>query len=214
MKAYWVKSPRWLSIIFKKRIWHFSNTEKTIYLTFDDGPTEVTLFVLEQLKRYNAKATFFCIGDNMDKNPLIFKRLKNEGHSLGNHTQHHKNGWKTTTKGYLNEIMQVDSKLYNPDTKTKIFRPPFGKCTKAQRKLIRENGYKIIMWSVLSADFDPNISKKKCLNNVIDNTKEGAIVVFHDSKKAEDKLRYVLPRILNHFSKLGYQFKGIAPLAL
>jgi len=104
MKAYWIKSPRWLSFIFKKRIWHFSSKEKTLYLTFDDGPTQVTPFVLDQLKQYNAKATFFCIGDNIDKHPSIFKQLKAEGHVIGNHTQNHSNGWKTSSENYINRL--------------------------------------------------------------------------------------------------------------
>lgn len=214
MKAYWVKSPRWLSFIFRKRIWHLNKNEKTIYLTFDDGPTEVSLFVLEQLKKHTAKATFFCIGDNIDKHPEIFNQILAHGHTIGNHTQHHVNGWKTPTRNYLEELISVDSKIYNPKVTAKLFRPPFGKCTKAQRKLIYSNGYKIIMWSVLSADFDTTVSKEKCLENVIKNTGNGCIVVFHDSEKAKEKLQFVLPKVLSHFDKRGYQFKGIDPLML
>jgi len=211
MKAYWIKSPRWLSFVFKKRIWHFSSKEKTIFLTFDDGPTKVTPFVLDQLKRHNAKATFFCIGDNIDKHPSIFKQVITEGHILANHTQHHLNGWQTSTEDYFNEVMEVDHKLYpkTSNVKTKLFRPPFGKCTKSQRKLLYKEGYKIIMWSVLSADFDLTVSKEQCLENVLKNTTNGSIIVFHDTIKSEEKLLYALPKVLEHFSKKGFQFKGI-----
>lgn len=214
MKAYWVKSPRWLSFIFKKRIWHFSPTEKTIYLTFDDGPTPVSNFVLNQLENYHAKATFFCIGANIDKHPKIFDTLIKKGHSIGNHTQHHLNGWNTSTSAYINEIDLAEKRIGKNTLKSKIFRPPYGKCTKAQRKLIYDKGYKIIMWSVLSADFDASISKEKCLTNVLKNTKNGSIVVFHDSEKAKEKLQFVLPKVLKHFSRQGYQFKGIDSLTL
>lgn len=209
MKSYWVKSPRWLSFIFKKRIWHFSKTEKTIYLTFDDGPTTVSNFVLDLLEQYNAKATFFCIGDNVDKYPNIFNRIIDKGHCIGNHTQHHVNGWKTSTQTYMKEINLAEKSIYKNALKTKIFRPPYGKSTRAQRKLIYKKGYQIIMWSVLSADFDMNISKEKCLSNVLKNTTNGAIIVFHDSEKAKEKLHFVLPKVLKYFSQQGYQFKGI-----
>jgi len=213
MKAYWIKSPRWLSLIFKKRIWHYSAKEKTLYLTFDDGPTEVTSFVLEQLELYNAKATFFCIGDNIDKNPVLFNTLIDKGHSIGNHTQHHVNGWKTNPKDYFSEVMLVDKKIYLHNYNAlKLFRPPFGKCTKAQRKLIYTNGYQIVMWSVLSADFDRSISKEVCLNNVINNATNGSIVVFHDSKKCEEKIKFVLPKVLEHFNKKGFRFKRVDSL--
>ena len=211
MKAYWIKSPRWLSFIFKKRIWSYSSKEKVLYLTFDDGPTGVTSFVLEQLALYNAKATFFCIGDNIDRHPQLFKDIKRKGHSIGNHTQHHSNGWKTSTEDYFSEVMLTNSKVLADDLKTttKLFRPPFGKCTRAQRKLIYKQGYQIIMWSVLSADFDSSVSKVACLNNVLDNATNGNIIVFHDSKKCEEKIRFVLPKVLEYFSKQGFVFKRI-----
>lgn len=213
MKAYWIKSPRWLSFIFKNRIWHFNNTYKVLYLSFDDGPTAITTFVLDTLKQYNAKATFFCIGDNINKNPTVFKRLLLENHSIANHTQHHVNGWKATTQEYYKECMLVDAKLYPPNFKgRKLFRPPYGKSTRKQRKLLLENGYDIVMWSVLSADFDPKITKEQCLQNVLNNTSNGNIIVFHDSKKCEEKLRYALPKVLEYYSKKGYEFKCIDSL--
>lgn len=192
--------------LFPRRVWAFSRKEPNIYLTFDDGPIpEVTPWVLEQLKKYNAKATFFCIGDNVRKHPDIFNAIIAEGHSIGNHTFHHLNGWKTRTEEYLQDVeaaeVEFNKTIFNSNQPSKLFRPPYGKMTSAQAKKITEKGYKIIMWDVLSADFDPTISEEKCLKNVVNNIKPGSIVVFHDSLKAEEKLKYVLPEFLAFVKK-------------
>ena len=159
-------------------------TEKNIYLTFDDGPHPVaTPFVLDELKKYTAKATFFCIGKNVIEHPAIYKRIIDEGHGVGNHTHNHLNGWKTNTNEYLNDVM-IASKLF----KSNLFRPPYGKLRSIQAKriadAIADKSAKIVMWDVLSGDFDETLSKEQCLKNVIDNTVEGSIIVFHDSEKA------------------------------
>lgn len=221
MKSYSIKTPNLLKIIFNKWVWSFSSKDKTIYLTFDDGPTpEITDWTINQLQKYNAKATFFCIGKNIEKYPEIFQKIIEAKHTVGNHTHNHLNGWKTSPQDYLTNFTQANQTISNNFNKysksqknstqtSKLFRPPYGKISLKQSKKIRKEGFKIIMWDVLSADFDTTISKKKCLKNVIENLKEGSIVVFHDSEKANKKLRYVLPKILEYYSEKGYTFKSI-----
>ena len=227
MKLYLTKTPRILQQIFKNYTWRFSTDKKEIYLTFDDGPTpEITEFVLLELKKHNAKATFFCIGKNIKNHPEIFKKIISDNHSVGNHTQNHLNGWEKTTEEYLENIISCENVISNTSTSlstgsveksansktpvSKLFRPPYGKIKKSQAKEILKKGYKIIMWDVLSADFDTSISKEKCLENVLKNTKKGSIIVFHDSRKATEKLKYALPKVLDYFSKKGFVFKAIA----
>ncbi|WP_299015873.1 polysaccharide deacetylase family protein [uncultured Polaribacter sp.] len=198
---------------FSNYIWRFSMEKKEIFLTFDDGPTpQITPFVLQELKKHNAKATFFCIGKNIKNHPELFKELIEQGHVIGNHTQNHVNGWTNNTKGYIDNCLKCDATIQqfskNPTTQ-KLFRPPYGKIKTKQAKQLIKKGYKIIMWSVLSADFDSNITKETCLKNVLKNTKNGSIIVFHDSIKASEKLRFVLPKVLDYFSKKGYVFKSI-----
>lgn len=166
MKPYLVKTPKFVQRLFPKRIWAFPNNENSVFLTFDDGPIpEVTPWVLSTLKQYNAKATFFCIGDNVKKHPSIFNQLIKEGHSIGNHTYHHLNGWKSNTEDYINNcnLLKDNFPLFN---EVNLFRPPFGKLSLKQSKLLQKKGFKIIMWDILSADFDSKISKEKCLDNV------------------------------------------------
>ena len=200
MKFYWIKTNWIIKKIFSNYTWNISNTENTVYLTFDDGPIpEVTVWVLEELKKYNLKATFFCIGENIDKHPEIFKEVINEGHAIGNHTFNHLNGWRTATETYIENIRlceELIEETLDYNLKSKLFRPPYGKLKIAQSKAIRNLGYKIIMWDVLSADFDTTISKEKCLANVLSNVKPGSIIVFHDSVKAFKNLEYVLPKTL------------------
>ena len=200
--------------LFPRRVWAFSSKEPNIYLTFDDGPIpEVTPWVLQLLKQYNAKATFFCIGDNVRKHPEIFQSIVAEGHSIGNHTFHHLKGTETAAEEYLKNIELFEATIRtlndefratsdeSPHTSyliphTSLFRPPYGKMTSEQAKKVESKGYKIVMWDVLSADFDTTISAEKCLENVLKNIKSGSVIVFHDSLKAEKNLRYVLPKVL------------------
>ena len=209
-------------------MWHMPRNEKVLYLTFDDGPIpEITPWVLEQLNAYNAKATFFSIGDNINKHPDIFKQILNQEHAIGNHTCHHINGWNTSVEDYVldtqacqNNIEKQTQSLEQKNDIEKnsshvthhsslLFRPPYGKITSKQSKKLQELGYEIVMWDVLSADFDQSISKEKCLSNVLKTIKNGSIVVFHDSLKAELNLRYVLPKVLDDLSKKGFQFKAL-----
>jgi peptidoglycan/xylan/chitin deacetylase (PgdA/CDA1 family) len=201
---YLVKTPFWLKLLYPKLLWNANNANRRIYLTFDDGPIPiVTPFVLNILKQYGAKATFFCIGDNVRKHPDVFEQVKNEGHAIGNHTFNHLKGWKTDDKTYLDNFLQADKLL-----DTKLFRPPYGRIKRAQVKLLQnaKPGIKIIMWSVLSADFDAEASPEKCLENVINNVKPGDIVLFHDSLKARERMEYALPKALEYWSKEGYKF--------
>lgn len=207
MKLYFVKTPNLIKLLFRRWIWSFSKKEKVLYLTFDDGPTpEITDWTLKQLKKYNAKATFFCIGKNIVEHPKVFEKIVTANHSIGNHTFNHLNGWKTSTKTYTSNSFKVNKSIQK---KIKLFRPPYGKISLSQSKILRKKGYKIIMWDVLSADFDTKISAEKCLENVIRNTENGSILVFHDSIKASEKLFYVLPKILEYYSYKGFKFKKI-----
>lgn len=200
MKFYWIKTNWIIKKIFPNYTWDVSNTGNTIYLTFDDGPIpEITTWVLEELKKFALKATFFCTGENIDKHPEIFKKVIREGHVIGNHTFNHLNGWKTPTEIYIENIQlceKVIEKTTNYNSKSKLFRPPYGKLKTAQARAIEKLGYEIIMWGVLSADFDTTISKEQCLDNVLSNVKPGSIIVFHDSVKAFKNLQYVLPKTL------------------
>lgn len=192
--------------MFSNYVWDIPNNENKVYLTFDDGPTpEITEWTLNQLKKHNAKATFFCIGDNIRKYPEIFQKVIDENHSIGNHTFNHLNGWKTSTSDYTENVKLHENEHCKLSTKNcQIFRPPYGKIKLSQSKLLRNQGYKIIMWDVLSEDFDATISPEKCLENVLKNVTSGSIIVFHDSKKAFKNLEYVLPRTLCFLNEKGF----------
>lgn len=195
-----------LKKIYPKRLWNIPETEKVLYLTFDDGPIpEVTPWVLQQLKQYHAKATFFCIGDNMKANPKVLKQVLNDGHVLGNHTYSHPNGWQTNTKDYLENIEQWEQLGYP----SSLFRPPYGKCTSSQAKEILKRGYQVVMWDVISEDYDQQISAEKCYHAVTSQAKPGSVVIFHDSLKAEKNLRQVLPKVLAYYSDKGFVFKPL-----
>lgn len=209
------KTPDIVKIVFPNFIWNIDTDNKEIFLTFDDGPTpEITNWVLNTLKLYNAKATFFCIGNNIEKYPLVFQNIINEGHSIGNHTYNHLNGWKHKTKPYLEDISRtqklIDSKAEEYQyTKVNLFRPPYGKIKPKQSKQILDLGYKIIMWDVLSYDWDIYVTEENCLKNVISTAKEGSIIVFHDSIKASRNLKYALPKVLEYYKNRGFRFLSI-----
>nr|WP_315142332.1 polysaccharide deacetylase family protein [uncultured Flavobacterium sp.] len=213
MSFYWIKTKSFIKRLFSNYVWDLPNTQNKIYLTFDDGPTpEITEWVLEELKKHNVKATFFCIGNNIQKHPELFQKVINEGHVIGNHTYDHMNGWKTETETYLENISLCDKQIQKSsieNLQSKIFRPPYGKIKTAQAKIVRRLGYKIIMWDVLSADFDQTITPEKCLENVISNVKSGSVIVFHDSIKASHNLKYVLPETLNFLKEKGFLFDVI-----
>ncbi|MFV5691655.1 polysaccharide deacetylase family protein [Flavobacterium sp. LT1R49] len=207
MDFYWIKTNRIIKKIFSNYTWDIPNSENKVYLTFDDGPIpEITEWVLEQLKKYDVKATFFCIGDNIDKHSEVFKKVINAGHAIGNHTFNHLNGWKTTTGAYLENFKRCEEIIQQSgiNLKSKLFRPPYGKIKTTQAEKIRKLGYKIIMWDVLSADFDRNLSKEDCLENVLSNIESGSVIVFHDTTKAFKNLEYVLPRTLAYLKENNF----------
>jgi len=206
---YFVNTPNWVKKLFANYLWDKATSKQVIYLTFDDGPTpEITSWVLAILKKYQAKATFFCIGENIKNHPDIVRDILNEGHVIGNHTQNHLNGWKTKTSAYVADVEQANQQI-SESVSQLFFRPPYGKIKKNQATALQKLGYKIVMWDVLSADFDTKITPEKCLQNVIKNTKSGSIVVFHDSVKANKNLQYVLPNVLDYFTKKGFEFKSL-----
>ncbi len=204
---YFVKTPKWLQYLYPNRLWEMDGAKKEIYLTFDDGPhEEITGFVLDELKKYNAEATFFCIGNNVIKQPEVYERIIAEGHAVGNHTQQHLNGYKTNDKAYVQDILEASKSI-----KSNLFRPPYGRIKAFQAKAITSvnRPYRIVMWTLLSGDFDKSITPKRCLENVVFKISNGSIIVFHDSEKAAEKLMYALPKILKLFSDQGYRFKKL-----
>ncbi len=210
-----VKTPWVAKRIFHNYTWDVATTEKVIYLTFDDGPTpDITEWALNVLKTYKAKATFFCIGNNIKKYPEIFQKVIQQGHAIGNHTFDHIKGWKTNTTDYYKEV-DMTQELINEHLKTStnrknyLFRPPHGQITFKQGKKLIASDYKIIMWDVISFDWEKNISPEKCFQNVKKNATNGSIVVFHDSIKASKNMMFALPKVLDYFSNLGYVFKSL-----
>ena len=211
-----IKTPRIVKKLFPNYVWDIATTEKIIYLTFDDGSTpEITNWTLDLLNTYNAKATFFCIGNNIKKHPEIFQNILSNGHAIGNHTLNHVKGWKTSTAIYLKEVADTQtiidketSKLANyKPASINLFRPPFGKIKNKQGKALLKLGYKIIMWDILPFDWKTNTTKEACFKNAISKTTNGSIIVFHDSVKASKNMQYALPKVLEYFSKKGYIFK-------
>ncbi|MBC8148023.1 MAG: polysaccharide deacetylase family protein [Bacteroidetes bacterium] len=202
---YSVKPPYLIKILSHKLFtWQIKTGDKIIYLTFDDGPTgELTPWILETLKEYEAKATFFVVGHNAEKRPDLVKAILEAGHSIGNHTFNHLNGKKTANSEYYDNIEEADRLI-----KSKLFRPPYGRIKISQAKQLKAK-YQIVMWSVLSGDFDRKITKEKCLRNAIINTNKGSIIVFHDNIKAKENLLFALPAYLKHYSDLGFRFESL-----
>ncbi len=216
---YLITTPWWVRAFYPKHLlWEMGNEKKALYLTFDDGPHELaTPFVLQMLHNYRAKASFFCIGKNVAQQQTLYEQIILDGHTVGNHTEHHLNGWETDDQSYLSDIQIASSRI-----NSNLFRPPYGRIKKSQIRLLQNlqtrNGQQnnevvspkmIVMWTVLSGDFDKSISPETCLKHVIDNAKSGSIIVFHDSQKAWKNLNYALPKVLSHFSQLGYTFEAL-----
>ena len=201
---YLAKNPSFLRKIYPSLLWKVKTKEKELYLTFDDGPhPTITPWVLDVLDQFSAKATFFCLGKNVALYPEIYEDILRRGHEVGNHTHDHFNGWKTLTNEYVANAQKAAEVI-----DSKLFRPPYGKIKPSQiRKL--KGDYKIVMWSVISGDFDEKLLPEECLNIVVQNTEKGNIIVFHDSEKAEKNMKYVLPRLLNHFTQIGWKFKVV-----
>jgi peptidoglycan-N-acetylglucosamine deacetylase len=209
MHRYFIKTPWWARAIFSGYVWRIPSREKVVYLTFDDGPhPTITPWVLDQLELYNAKATFFCVGENVVKYSKVYEQILEKGHTVGNHTFHHLNGWRTGSETYLKDVAKAASVI-----RSSLFRPPYGKIRKRQAwglpKAIKNDSAKVIMWDVLSADFDITISSEQCTKNVLKNVQPGSIVVFHDSEKAFPNLQETLPAVLSCLNKYGYRFEKI-----
>lgn len=219
------RTPFLLPWLYPKLVWRMPAQEKKVYLTFDDGPVPgPTDFVLETLKQYNAIATFFCIGDNVQKHPEVFTKILAAGHAVGNHTFNHLKGWSTPLPTYLENVRQCEEMLsriiirlpidrqlpittsnQQPAASSRLFRPPFGRITRSQIKALKEK-YKIIMWDVLTQDYRQIMTPDKCIRGTIEATRAGSVVVFHDSYKAERNLMFSLPRYLEYLSAEGYTF--------
>ncbi len=209
----WVKTHPIIKFLFPKYIWSVphSDSVKKVYLTFDDGPIpEITEWVLDLLERENIKATFFCIGDNIRKHPEIFQKVIAKGHSVGNHTFNHLNGWKTQTKNYVHnfQLCREIIEKFTGNT-TKLFRPPYGKIKSSQARIIQKSGYKIVMWDIISYDFDQNTTAEECFQNVIKNVQNGSVIVFHDSIKAWPNLQLALPKVIQELKNQGIEFENL-----
>jgi peptidoglycan-N-acetylglucosamine deacetylase len=207
--AYWVKTPKWLKMLFpREMIWNMPlNSKPAVYITFDDGPHPVaTRYAMEQLGKYNATATFFCIGKNVAIHPDIYDDLLRKGHATGNHTHNHVNGWKTDNNTYLDNILNAKQYI-----NSMAFRPPYGriKLSQAKRLLRSKPSWKIYMWDVLSGDFDTKLSPEKCLDNVLSNIEPGSIVVFHDSEKAWERMSYALPKVLAYCKQQHWEINAL-----
>ncbi|GAA4310921.1 polysaccharide deacetylase family protein [Compostibacter hankyongensis] len=238
--SYFVKTPGLLRALYKSCVWRFRPAAPTVYLTFDDGPhPKATPFVLEQLRKYKALATFFCIGKNVAAYPDVYQQIFIDGHAVGNHTHNHLNGWKTGTRKYVENVRLAEQYI-----DSRLFRPPYGKITPFQIRELKNptapagdsisdsgggatgsgeatappgilpasasvQGFRIIMWDVLSGDFDTDLDPKDCLQNVLFRAESGSIIVFHDSEKAWERLEYALPRVLEHFSRNGFRMAAI-----
>jgi peptidoglycan-N-acetylglucosamine deacetylase len=197
-------TPQLMPWLVPSIIWKMPQEGKNIYLTFDDGPhPEITPWVMDELDKHNAKGTFFCVGDNVRKFPATFDEVLSRGHRIGNHTHNHISGWATDNKAYLNNIALCDEY-----TQTNLFRPPYGKIGPMQLREVRKK-YKVVYWSILSRDFEATLDVQESLAYMLENTGDGAIVLFHDSVKAEKNLKALLPRFLEHFAAQGYSFLAI-----
>ena len=200
--------------IYPDFIWRVKTNEKVMYLTFDDGPIpEITEFVLEELKKYQAQATFFCIGANIEKHPDVFQQIVNQGHTIGNHTFNHVRGWNTEDEIYIENFKKCEdilskSKIENRKSKIEHFRPPFGRIKRSQAVEILKT-HEIVMWDVLAGDYDQSISKETVLKKTLQYSEAGSIVLFHDSIKASRNMMYALPRFLEYFSEQGFTFKKL-----
>ncbi len=199
---FFVRPPFFIKKIFPSLICNFSRKYKKIYLTFDDGVNEKTTpFILENLKKFDVKASFFLIAENVLKYPSLFEEIKKQGHQIGNHTFDHLDAWKTSNYIFIKNIEKANKIL-----KTKLFRPPYGRLKPSQIKLLSKKNYKIFYWDVLSGDYSNKLTKFKVLENVINYTKNGSIIVFHDNLKAEKNLKFVLPKVLKFFKEKKFLF--------
>ncbi|MGB0999081.1 MAG: polysaccharide deacetylase family protein [Flavobacteriales bacterium] len=205
MNRFIAQLPRFLRKIYGSFLWRMEAKSKTLFLTFDDGPhPEITPWVLDVLHKEQIKAGFFLIGDMVRKSPRLLKRLQNEGHQIGNHTYHHLSAWSTRHKTYIENVALCDAEF-----ESEWFRPPYGKLTPKKAKTIQASGKTIVMWDVLSGDFDPKLSGEDCLDLLKKHSRNGSIIVFHDSEKAEKNLRFALPKYITWAKEQGFDFGSL-----
>ena len=207
---YLVRPPYLFKKIYPQAIWRMPANKKKIYLTFDDGPIPaITPWVLDLLKEENIRASFFCVGENIANNPEIYQRILDEGHAAGNHTYNHLNGWNTHGNQYARNVLKCAEVMKKTGgNSSKLFRPPYGRAKKSQIGQLASQ-YSIIMWDVLSGDYDKNTSPEQCLKNVIENVRNGSIIVFHDSRKAQKNMEYALPGFIRYAKEKGFEFERL-----
>lgn len=193
-------------ILFPRWKWRENKEEKAVYLTFDDGPhPEITPWVIEKLALYKATATFFCVGENAEKYPDIIKLIEENGHKTGNHTQNHLKGWENADADYIDNVKKATAQLHG-----NLFRPPYGRIKLSQAKKLRNQGFEIVMWSLLSCDYDPKLNRAKSLKKLMAYSQNGSIVVFHDSEKAFENLKFLLPAYLEFLKNKGFEMKVLS----
>ena len=207
MRYYKVSS--FIQRYFYRYMWRMTPSENAIYLTFDDGPNDiVTPQVLEILSNQNVPATFFCVGENIQKYPTIVERIVSEGHSFGNHTHNHIKGWNYPSKEYLLNVKKAQFAI-QPFANTTLFRPPYGRISKKQGTELIQLGFKIVMWDILSYDYNKHIHIENCIKNISKKTRNGSIIVFHDSLKAQAQLLQILPIYIENMIQKGFIFKAL-----
>ena len=213
---YFFKTPRLFELLYPEALWHGDREKKKIYLTFDDGPIPgVTDYILDVLAELDVKATFFCVGENIKKNPGVFKRILDEKHGIGNHTFNHLNGWVVNEVEYLKNIQFCDEVIrhYRGKEHIRLFRPPYGKIRRKTLKMIRDD-YKVIMWDVLSYDFSPDVTAERSFDRISRYTRNGSIIIFHDSHKTFEKLKLIISQYILYFKNKNYEFCNIEDIYL
>jgi len=197
--------PRWFDNFYPRRIWRMPTSGGKLYLTFDDGPhPEITTAVLDMLNKYQAKATFFCIGDRVARYPAIYQRILHDGHAVGNHTFRHMHGRKNDNEDYKSDIQKAAACI-----DSKLFRPPYGRLRATQQTAVEAMGMTTIMWTVLSGDYDVGMQKEECASRVLRQINDGDIILFHDSEKAATRMLYALECLLDKGLSEGFNFEAI-----
>lgn len=202
-----VKPPVWIRKISSRTVWRIPTEEPVLFLTFDDGPIPgLTEWILDELQKFNAKATFFCVGDNVRKNPVQYAKILEAGHAVGNHTYSHLNGYRTGLRRYVKDVYRA-RKLID----SRLFRPPYGRIRALAARILMPR-FRIILWDVLSMDYDRELEPRLVTYNVVSKARPGSIIVFHDNQKARTNLEYALPRVLDHYTRAGYKFLPLSAI--
>ncbi|MEK9619985.1 MAG: polysaccharide deacetylase family protein [Flavobacteriales bacterium] len=201
---YWIKTPRIVPLILSRLVWRFSPNKPVVYLTFDDGPNDsTTTDILKILEKEKIKGTFFCIGNNVVKNPEVFQEIIEKGHSVGNHSMSHINGWKVTKNKYLKDIEKATEII-----KSNLFRPPYGKLNFSSTYQLKKK-FEIVMWDINSGDFDKTLSYSQVIENVLKNARNGSIIVLHDNKKFKNLTLNALLPIIKGLKNKGFAMEAI-----